>query len=160
MLATGFDSISGGITLIDIRGEDGISLKDKWANGVYTYLGMTSVGFPNMFMVYGPQAPTAFATGPRCAEAQGTWIGECLLHMKEKGYSRIEATKEAEMGWREHVNEVAQAGLFAGTKSWYFGDNIPGKPREALNYMAGMPKYQEMCERESGESGYRGFVLA
>lgn len=159
VLATGFDSISGGLTLIDIRGEDGTSLKDKWAQGVWTHLGMTSVGFPNMFMVYGPQAPTAFATGPCCAEAQGAWIGQCLVHLRDQNLKSINPLPEAEEEWRTHVNEVAKEGLFADTESWYFGANIPGKPREALNYMAGMQAYKKRCW-DSANNGYQGFVLA
>ncbi|KAK4986280.1 hypothetical protein LTR50_005393 [Elasticomyces elasticus] len=159
VLATGFDSISGGITLIDIRGEDGTSLKDKWAQGVWTYLGMTSVGFPNMFMVYGPQAPTAFATGPSSAEMQGEWIGKCLTHMRDQNLTTIKPTPEAEDEWRTHVNDVGKMGLFSDTESWYFGTNIPGKPKEALNYMAGMPMYKQKCW-ESANNGYRGFVMA
>lgn len=158
VLATGFDAISGGITLIDIRGEDGISLKDKWAQGVWTYLGMTSVGFPNMFMVYGPQAPTAFATGPSSAEAQGEWIGNCLSYLRDKNLKTIRPTEEAEAEWRTHVNTVGEEGLFSDTESWYFGTNIPGKPKEALNYMAGMQKYKEKC-RESANQGYKGFIV-
>jgi len=159
VLATGFDSISGGITLIDIRGEDGTSLKDKWAQGVWTYLGMTSAGFPNMFMVYGPQAPTAFATGPSSAEVQGEWIGQCLTYLRDKNYNTINPTVEAEAEWRNHVNDVGKEGLFSDTESWYFGTNIPGKPKEALNYMAGMQMYKQKCW-DSAKSGYQGFVLA
>ncbi|KAK5019477.1 hypothetical protein BJ546DRAFT_917241 [Cryomyces antarcticus] len=159
VLATGFDSISGGITLIDIRGEDGTSLKDKWAQGVWTYLGMTSVGFPNMFMVYGPQAPTAFATGPCSAETQGEWIGQCLSHMRDQKLTTIKPTEEAEAEWRTHVNDVGKQGLFSDTESWYFGTNIPGKPKEALNYMAGMQMYKQKCW-ESANNGYRGFIMA
>lgn len=159
VMATGFDSISGGITLIDIRGEDGVSLKDKWAQGVWTYLGMTSAGFPNMFMVYGPQAPTAFATGPCSAEAQGDWIGHCLCYLREHNLKVINPTPEAEAEWRTHVNDVGKEGLFSETESWYFGTNIPGKPKEALNYMAGMTMYKQKCW-ESAKLGYKGFVLA
>jgi cation diffusion facilitator CzcD-associated flavoprotein CzcO len=159
VMATGFDSISGGITLIDIRGVDGISLKDKWAQGVWTYLGMASAGFPNMFMVYGPQAPTAFATGPCSAEAQGEWIGQCLAYLRDNDLKVIQSTPEAEAEWRTHVNDVGKQGLFSDTESWYFGTNIPGKPKEALNYMAGMTMYKQKCW-ESAKSGYKGFVLA
>lgn len=81
VFATGFDSITGGITQIDIRGIDGQTVKDKWQNGVYSQLGMTTAGFPNLFYTYGPQAPTAFATGPSSAETQGSWIVECLKYL-------------------------------------------------------------------------------
>lgn len=158
VLATGFDAVTGGLTQIDIRGIDGSTIKETWINGVKTHLGMTVANFPNMFMVYGPQAPTAFATGPSCAEAQGEFIGNCLSFMRKNNYSSIQPTADAELAWREHVNETAQEGLFSQTESWYFGDNIPGKPRESLNYMAGMPLYKQKC-RESWENGYKEFIL-
>lgn len=158
VLATGFDAVTGGLTQIDIRGVDGATIKETWSDGVKTHLGISVAGFPNMFIIYGPQAPTAFATGPSCAEAQGEFIARCLSFMQEKGYTSIQPTVDAELAWREHVNETAQEGLFSQTESWYFGDNIPGKPREALNYMAGMPLYKTKC-RESWESGFKDWIL-
>ena len=118
ILATGFDAITGSITQIDIRGTDGRTIEEKWKNGTYTQLGMTTAGYPNFFFEYGPQAPTAFATGPSHAETQGTWIVECLKYMREKGFSSIDATPEAEQEWRKHVNELADKSLFPQAASW------------------------------------------
>ena len=118
VFATGFDSITGGITQIDILGTDGSTVGDKWKGGTYTQLGMTTSGFPNLFFTYGPQAPTAFATGPSSAETQGSWIVECLRYMRENGYKSIDATHEAEKEWRKHTNEVADKSLFPQAKSW------------------------------------------
>ncbi|EGP86882.1 uncharacterized protein MYCGRDRAFT_109786 [Zymoseptoria tritici IPO323] len=159
ILATGFDSITGSITQIDIRNSEGQSVKDKWANATYTNLGMTTAGCPNLFFTYGPQAPTAFATGPSSAETQGAWIVACLDHMREKGLKTVESTVEAEQEWRKHVNEVADKSLFTQADSWYFGANIPGKTREALNYMGGLPEYRKKLWEECADVGYRGFVL-
>lgn len=64
ILATGFDMVTGGITSIDIRGQDGISIKEKWADGVKSYLGVASATYPNMFWIYGPQSPSSFSNGP------------------------------------------------------------------------------------------------
>jgi cation diffusion facilitator CzcD-associated flavoprotein CzcO len=135
VLATGFDSITGGLTQIDIRGQNNISIKDKWEKGVYTHLGMTTSNFPNLFFIYGPQAPTAFATGPSCAEAQGDWIGKALCYLRENGLRCMQPRGEAEVKWKEHVNESAKEGLFSETQSWYFGDNIPGKAREVCCFL-------------------------
>lgn len=118
IFATGFDSITGGITQIDLVGTDGKSVEEKWKEGTYTHLGMTTSKFPNMFFTYGPQAPTAFATGPSSAETQGSWIVECLKYMRENGYSSIDPTHEAEKEWRKHVNEVADKSLFPQANSW------------------------------------------
>ncbi|KKZ62188.1 hypothetical protein EMCG_03326 [[Emmonsia] crescens] len=159
IFATGFDSYTGGMKQIDIRGPSGISLTDKWVNGSLTYLGMSVSGFPNMFFTYGPQAPTALCNGPTCAELQGNWIADCLNYMREKNLSTIDATLEAEAAWKQDVHNFAHASLLPTTKSWYMGDNIPGKPREALNYLGGVPRYGESC-KTCAEKGYEGFVLA
>lgn len=55
LFATGFDAQTGGLVQIDIKGVDGITLKEKWANGAWTNFGMATNGFPNMFVLYGPQ---------------------------------------------------------------------------------------------------------
>ena len=52
--ATGFDGVTGAYDRIDIRGENGLRLKDAWAETPRTYLGMLAEGFPNMLMVLGP----------------------------------------------------------------------------------------------------------
>ena len=159
VFATGFDAITGGITQLDLVGQNGITINEKWKNGTRSNFGMTIGGFPNLFYTYGPQAPTAFATGPSSAEAQGDWILALMRHMRREGIRTMQPTADAEAEWNAHVNDVGMKGLFKEAKSWYYGDNIPGKPREALNYMAGLPTYKQKCW-ESAENGWAGFVLA
>lgn len=156
VMATGFDAITGGMTQIDLRGASGQPISEKWQNGVYTYLGMTVHDFPNMFFVYGPQAPTAFSAGPVSVEFQADWIVDCLKHIVTNNLTTINATAEAEIDYKAHVNEIGGRGLFHQAKSWYFGANVPGKPREALLYMAGLPAYKEIC-LDSSRQAYRGF---
>jgi hypothetical protein len=119
----------------------------------------SDVPYIRMFFVYGPQAPTAFATGPISAEVQGAWIVRCTKYLAQNSIRTIEATEEAEKKCREHVNTEGFKGLFAEGHSWWYGENIPGKPKEALNYMAGMPAYKRCCS-ESETQGYSGFVLS
>jgi cation diffusion facilitator CzcD-associated flavoprotein CzcO len=158
VMATGFDAVTGGLTSIDIHGTQGVTLKEKWANGVRAYLGVASTSFPNLLFIYGPQSPSGFCNGPTCAELQGDWVVECLEYMRQSGLARIEATSAAEEAWREHVSELANATLFPRADSWYMAANIPGKPREILNYPGGLPTYLQKC-KESAEKGYEGFVL-
>jgi len=66
IMATGFDALTGGITQIDIKGTDGRLIREKWSERVKTYLGLTTANYPNMFILYGPQGPTAFCNGPTC----------------------------------------------------------------------------------------------
>ena len=159
VLATGFDAVTGGLTRIDIRGTEGETLKEKWAQGVRAQLGMAAAGFPNLLFVYGPQSPNAFCNGPTCAEVQGDWIARLLDHLRQRNYTRVEATVAAEEAWRAQVLELADATLFPRADSWYLGANIPGKPREILAFAGGLPAYMAKV-RESAERGYEGFALS
>jgi cation diffusion facilitator CzcD-associated flavoprotein CzcO len=159
VLATGFDAVTGGLTQIDIRGTRGETLKEHWAGGVRTQLGVASHGFPNLLMLYGPQSPSGFCNGPTCAELQGEWIVQCLARLRERGVRRIEATAEAEEAWNEHIEERVEGTFFPRANSWYMGANIPGKPRQILNYPGGLPLYLSLCA-ECAAAEYAGFALA
>jgi len=115
--ATGFDAITGGLKEIDICGKSGLKLRDKWQEGVKTYLGMAVSEFPNMFFTYGPQAPTALCNGPTCAEVQGEWIVKAMNYMREKGYKSIDAEKQAEAQWAQGISAIANTSLLPTAKS-------------------------------------------
>ncbi|EAW15385.1 flavin-containing monooxygenase [Aspergillus fischeri NRRL 181] len=141
ILATGFDSVTGGILNIDIHGRNGASLREKWTKGTWTYQGLMTSGFPNMLFLYGPQGPTSFCNGPTCAEVQGDWIVQTLTYLRAHGHRQIEPKAEAEEAWRALVNQIGDATLLPETSSEYMGTNIPGKPKEMLNYLGGLTDY-------------------
>ncbi len=157
VLATGFDAVTGGLTQIDIRGTDGVTLKEKWTEGARTYLGFATSGFPNMLFLYGPQSPSGFCNGPTCAELQGEWVVDCLKYMRENNKRRMEAIAQAEEGWTQLLNSIADMTLFPRADSWYMGANIPGKPRQLLNF-PGVTIYMDQCNTAAAR-GYEGFVL-
>jgi cation diffusion facilitator CzcD-associated flavoprotein CzcO len=159
VLATGFDAVTGGLTSIDIRGTQGETLREKWAKGVRAQLGMAVAGFPNLLFVYGPQSPNALCNGPTRAEVQGDWIAQLLDHLRQRNYTRVEATVPAEEAWRAQVLALADATLFPRADSWYLGANIPGKLREMLAFTGGLPAYIAKCN-ESAERGYEGFAIS
>jgi hypothetical protein len=78
--------------------------------------------------------------------------------MRAHGYSRIEATQEAEDAWTVHVLESADATLLTKTNSWFMGSNIPGKKRVFLNYVGGVPTFRAKCD-EVASNDYAGFIL-
>ncbi|CBX90137.1 hypothetical protein IAQ61_001597 [Plenodomus lingam] len=157
--ATGYDAVTGGLCQIDMRASSGQRLSDYWADGVKTYLGLAVSGFPNLFFTYGPQAPTAFCNGPTCAELQGNWILQMMRHMQSQSLRKIEVKKESEEQYKQLVLKLAYASLLPSVDSWYMGTNIPGKPREPLLYMGGVPAYYEMIG-EVARHGYMGFDLS
>ncbi|MBE3603160.1 NAD(P)/FAD-dependent oxidoreductase [bacterium] len=154
--ATGFDAVTGPLNRIDIRGAGGLSLKEKWADGPRTYLGIQSAGFPNLLTLVGPHNGATFCNMPRCIEQNVEWVTDCLKYMREKGYERIAATAEAEEAWTNHANELAVGTLMSETPSWFFGANIEGKKRGVLMYLGGAKAYREKCDAVAA-NGYEGF---
>lgn len=109
-----------------------------------------------MFFLYGAQGPTAFSNGPTCVEVQGDWIVDAIAKCKKEQITYLNATKEAEDEWREKVTALCDKTLFPGTSSWYMGSNVPGKPRESLNYTGGIPLYEKECR--GALDGFKGFT--
>jgi cyclohexanone monooxygenase len=159
VFATGFDAMTGPYNKIDIRGRGGQLLRDKWAEGPRTYLGIMSAGFPNLFAVTGPQSPSVLTNMPVAIEQHVEWISDLIEHMRDGGLDVIEPTPEAEDGWVDHSQEVAHSTLLPESATWYMGANIPDKPRVFLPYLGGLGPYREKCD-EVAENGYEGFVFA
>ena len=157
--ATGFDAMTGAIVAVDIAGRDGVKLADRWAQGPQTYLGLTTVGFPNLFMVTGPQSPSVLSNMAVSIEQHVDWICGALEHLRATGKRAIEPTEQAEAGWVQHTIDFADITLFPQAKSWYMGSNVPGKPRVVLPYVGGVDRYRGVCDRVV-EQNYVGFTLS
>ncbi len=159
--ATGFDAVLGAFNRIDFRGANGATLKDKWADGPRTFLGMQVEGFPNMFTLVGPHNAATFCNIPRCIEQNVEWVTELFRHMKAEGHASVDVKKEAEDEWTMHVHETSERMLFTKVDSWFMGinPNLKGRDtRKFLLYAAGAPQYNEMCE-EVAASGYKGLTF-
>ncbi|HAC35520.1 MAG TPA: cyclohexanone monooxygenase, partial [Gammaproteobacteria bacterium] len=155
--ATGFDAMTGALNKIDIRGRQGLTLKQKWSEGPKTYLGIGSAGFPNLFMITGPGSPSVLTNMLPSIEQNVEWIAGCIGYLEQTKQQSIEATLEAEEAWVGEVNQLADQTLFPSCNSWYLGANIPGKPRVFMPYI-GFPSYVEKCNQVVDE-GYAGFDL-
>jgi len=160
VFATGFDAMTGALSRIDIRGRDGQLLRDAWAHGPRTLLGLQMAGFPNLFTVTGPGSPSVLANMVVGIEQHVEWIGACLVHLREHGHATIEPTLAAQDAWVEHVNAVATGTMFTveSCNSWYVGANIPGKPRVFLPYVGGLDVYIKKADAIAA-AGYEGFRL-
>ena len=158
ILATGFDAMTGALLKMDIRGRNGLSLREKWAAGPVNYLGLGVPGFPNLFTITGPGSPSVLANMMVSIEQHVEWVADCVRYLVERDHARIEATEEAQDAWVAHVNEVAGKTLQVTCNSWYLGANIPGKPRVFMPLL-GLPPYIEKCN-EVAANGYEGFVLS
>jgi cation diffusion facilitator CzcD-associated flavoprotein CzcO len=157
IFATGFDAMTGALLSIDIRGRDGLTLKEKWSAGPRTYLGLGVPGFPNLFTISGPGSPSVLTNMMVSIHQHVTWVGNCMKYLRDNQVASIEATLEAEQAWVSHVNEVAGHTLYPSCNSWYLGANIPGKTRVFMP-LVGFPAYVDTCD-DVAASDYRGFDL-
>ncbi len=153
--ATGFDAVDGNYRKLNIRGRDGQTLGEKWQHGPTSYLGMATSGFPNMFMILGPNGP--FTNLPPSIETQVEWIADTIEQVAPNDGAWIDAKEEIETAWTDTCAEIADATLFAKAASWIFGANIPGKPRTVMFYLGGIANYRKILLDEA-QADYPGFI--
>jgi cyclohexanone monooxygenase len=159
VFATGFDAMTGAMKEIEIKGRGGVTIGDKWKDGPQTYLGVMVAGFPNMFMVTGPQSPGVKSQMIFSCQQHVDFIADAIRHVRDRQMRRIEPSRMAEMSWVQHNNEVANSTLYPLANSWYMGANIPGKPRIFMPYVGGVNNYVKKCE-EVVANGYEGFEMS
>ena len=162
--ATGFDAISGAYDHIDIQGEGGVKLSERWNDGPATFLGMMVHGFPNLLMPSGPQSGSASTNYPRGIETGVNWCTDLLQYMRSHGLSRADATAEAEARWTEHVVQMYSIMLMRKAKSWFTGynSNVPGHEHGRVRYMVyngGAPKYVQRINDVAAKD-YEGIRFA
>lgn len=145
IFATGYDAVTGSLLDMSVEDKNGMALADKWKEGVLTNLGLMIPDAPNLFMVYGPQAPTALANGPPFIEMEVDWICKVISKMREEGLESIEPTHGAAKAWGDQVVAASNATLLPRVDSWYMGANIPGKRREPLIYIGGLNRWWQQC---------------
>jgi len=158
VFATGFDAMTGALLRIDIRGRSGQTLREKWAEGPRTYLGVAIARFPNLFTITGPGSPSVISNMIVSIEQHADWIADCIAYLRAHERKSIEATVAAENEWVQHVNEVGHLTLYPLADSWYTGANIPGKPRIFMPYVGGVGAYRQKCD-DVAAKGYDGFTL-
>ncbi len=157
--ATGFDAMTGALLNIDIRGKYAKTLREKWASGPRTYLGIMTAGFPNLFTITGPGSPSVLSNMVLSIEQHVDWIADAIAYLQKHNLASIEASADAEDAWVAHVEAVANYTLFPVANSWYVGANIAGKPRVFMPYIGGVGAYRQKCD-DVAAKGYEGFALS
>jgi cation diffusion facilitator CzcD-associated flavoprotein CzcO len=159
--ATGFDAMTGALTRMDVRGRNGLSLREFWAaEGPLSYLGLAVAGFPNLFMVQAPGSPSAATNFVAALEQHVEWIGDCIAYLRDHDHRTIEALPDAQREWIDHTTSLVAPTVLVhpSCNSWYNGGNVPGKKRMYMGYTAGIPEYRRRCD-EIAAAGYTGFKV-
>ncbi len=154
ILATGYDGLTGALLACEVTGRAGATVKNKWANGSCSLLGLMMAGFPNLFMTTGPNGPAALANIVRTSENDVDWIAALMAHMESQGLGAAEPKPEAEQAWMNTVAALAERTLLSKAQTWYVGANVSGKPKGLPMFTGGFPKYREACAAVA-QNGYR-----
>lgn len=158
VFATGFDAFTGSLMRIDLRGVGGQTIQQKWAEGPKTYLGIQVAGFPNLFVLGGPHGKGGIGNAPRAIEPVHEFITHIVRAFRDQGIQRWEADPVAEKEWTEKVLEDGDKSIGASTKSFFYGDNVEGKPRVYLVYVGSLPDFADKL-KELERDGYPGFII-
>ena len=152
--ATGYDAVTGSLNRMRIQGQNGLTLQEKFSQGPRTFMGIQSVGFPNLFTI------NAASVGNfvRAAEPLVEWVSECVAHVRDNGYHCIQPTQGAEEDWTQHMIEGGKNTLRTQADSWFVGANIPGKARFLLTAPDSAPAMRAR-RAEVVANGYEGFNL-
>jgi cation diffusion facilitator CzcD-associated flavoprotein CzcO len=134
---TGFKA-SEPIAPCTIRGVGGVELLDQWKSGIEAYLGITVAGFPNFFMLVGPNTGLGHNSMVFMIEAQVNYIMQCLRMMKRLGARTMNVRRTAESAFNRYIDERMKSTVWAtGCKSWYLdanGRNITLWPASTVEY--------------------------
>ncbi|WP_369137997.1 flavin-containing monooxygenase [Modestobacter versicolor] len=159
VLATGFDAVTGAQLNLNIRGVDGLELRDAWGEGPITLFGALVPGFPNLFITGGPHV--GVGNVPRATEHQVNFIIAAIAKAEAEGATTVAVTDEAARAFVDHVLDAVAAlgGNLNYKNNWYTGGNIPGKVRVFSQYSEGVPEYRRRMEEDAAK-GFPGVVFA
>ncbi|RQQ45824.1 alpha/beta hydrolase fold domain-containing protein [Burkholderia stagnalis] len=133
-----------------ITGRGGLDLNDAWRRGAQAYLGMTVPGFPNFFMLYGPNTNLGHNSIVYMLESQIAHVMRCVRAMRQAGASAIDVDAGRYRRYNVHVQQRLAGSVWSGCKSWYVdasGHNSTNWPGFTLTY--------RWLARRSGLAAYR-----
>jgi cation diffusion facilitator CzcD-associated flavoprotein CzcO len=159
VLATGFDALEGSYLQVCITGQGG-TLKQHWEPGAAAYAGVACAGFPNMFLISGPQGP--FANFPCAIESEVNFITDCIAYAEKQASGVVPACiavkPSAEQDWLDLCQTLTEGSVFKTTKSWIFGENVEGQAPKVKFYFGGLSSYRQHVRQEV-QAGFPSFEV-
>lgn len=158
--ATGIKSTEF-LTPMRVYGEDGRNLNDQeWAGGAHAYLGVTVPGFPNFFMLYGPNTNLGHNSIVFMIERQVDYVLQCLKTLRQRRLKYLDLRADAMRRWQEECQSSLASTVWAtGCHSWY--KTADGKitnnwPYSTMTYWWRMRKPRLADYRQVPEDGAGG----
>ena len=111
------------LTPMRVTGRDGVALHDAWRHGAEAYLGITVAGFPNFFMVYGPNTNLGHNSIVYMIEAQVAYVMDALAILERGTLRRLDVLPAVQSAFNERLQERIRATVWSdGCTSWYLTD--------------------------------------
>ena len=148
VLGTGF-AASEFLAPMEIRGRGGRSLNEAWANGAEAWLGITVPGFPNFFMLYGPNTNLGHNSIVFMLESQIAHVMRCLCRLRDERGRTIEVESPPFERYNARVQQRSQRTVFAGCTSWY----VDTHGRHTVNWPGFTTTYRWLT-RHAGLAAY------
>jgi cation diffusion facilitator CzcD-associated flavoprotein CzcO len=104
---------------IVVRGVGGRALSSAWSAGAEAHLGITVAGFPNLFLLYGPNTNLGFGSIVVMIEAQAGYVLDALRVLRSSGAAALELRPEVQRTSAAAVQERLRASVWASCRSWY-----------------------------------------
>lgn len=133
-----------------ITGRGRLDLNAAWQRGAAAYLGITVPGFPNFFMLYGPNTNLGHNSIVYMIESQIAHVMRCVGTMERAGAATIEPDAQRFERYNRHIQQRLRQTVWNGCKSWYVdanGHNSTNWPGFTLSY--------RVATRWSGLHAYR-----
>ncbi|HYD59793.1 MAG TPA: alpha/beta hydrolase fold domain-containing protein [Noviherbaspirillum sp.] len=143
IFGTGF-RVTDLLTPVRIIGRNGVDLNDAWRTGAQAYLGVMSAGFPNLFMLLGPNTGLGHNSVVFMAEQQIRYIMACLRLMRAQRKTSIEVQADVQRRFNDELQHRLKTTVWAtGCRSWYLderGKNVTLWPGFTFEYWNRMRK--------------------
>lgn len=110
---------------LDVTGRDGRSLYDVWEQrgGAQAYMGLAMDGFPNFFMIFGPNTATGHSSVILASENMVNYSIKFIKHILNGEVREWEVTEKAEREWTAEIQRVLKKTVFATCRNWYMQEN-------------------------------------
>jgi len=123
VFGTGFE-VSGNLTKMKIVGRDGVELNDRWGrDGIGAHLGITIAGFPNLFLLVGPNTGLGHNSIIFMIEQQVAYVIQALAAMDRRDADWIEVGQRPQRRFVERIQARLSESVWTGCQSWYLDEN-------------------------------------
>ena len=139
VFGTGFKSQQF-VLPMTVRGAGGRELQEGWQAGAEAHHGMTVSGFPNLFVLYGPNTNLSVGSIVVMIEAQAAYVRRALGHVRSRGVDAIDVRPEVQQASNTGLQKDFEGSVWTGCSSWY--RNASG--RVVSNWPHRMREYQRL----------------